>query len=111
VETLATVGYGDMHPATLYAHVVATGIIIVLSAFVWFAGKWSNPFELPGRTWLFLGLSGLATGASWVCYFRALQLGEASTVAPVDKMSLVLVTIFAFTLQCCRLVRGQLLPL
>ena len=53
-------------------------IIVVLSAFVWFAGKWSNPFELPARTWFFLGLSGLATGASWVCYFRALQVGEAS---------------------------------
>jgi transporter family protein len=80
------------------ATLVRTAIIlIVLSAFVWFAGKWSNPFELPARTWLFLGLSGLATGASWVCYFRALQLGEASKVAPVDKMSLVLVAIFAFT--------------
>jgi transporter family protein len=45
---------------------------------------------------LFLGLSGLATGASWVCYFRALKLGEASKVAPVDKLSLVLVAIFAF---------------
>ena len=79
------------------ATLVRTGIIIVvLSAFVWFAGKWSNPFELSGRTWLFLGLSGLATGASWVCYFRALQVGEASKVAPVDKLSLVLVAIFAF---------------
>ena len=42
-------------------------IIVVLSAFVWFAGKWSNPFALSPKTWLFLGLSGLATGASWVC--------------------------------------------
>jgi bacterial/archaeal transporter family protein len=68
----------------------------VLSAFVWFTGKWSDPFALPGKTWIFLGLSGLATGASWVCYFRALQIGEASKVAPVDKLSLVLVAIFAF---------------
>jgi len=72
-------------------------IIIVLSAFVWFAGKWSNPFELSSKTWLFLSLSGLATGASWVCYFRALQIGDASKVAPVDKLSLVLVAVFAFT--------------
>lgn len=72
-------------------------IIVVLSLFVWFSGKWSNPLALPSRTWLFLGLSGLATGASWVCYFRALQLGEASKVAPVDKLSLVLVALFAFT--------------
>ena len=71
-------------------------IIVVLSAFVWFAGKWSNPFRLPQKTWLFLALSGLATGASWVCYFRALQLGDASKVAPVDKLSLVLVAVFAF---------------
>lgn len=71
-------------------------IVVVLSAFVWFAGKWSNPLELSSRTWLFLSLSALATGASWVCYFRALQLGEASKVAPVDKFSLVLVAIFAF---------------
>lgn len=79
------------------ATLVRTGIIaVVLSAFVWFAGKWSNPFMLPGRTWLFLGLSGLATGASWVCYFRALQIGDASQVAPVDKFSLVLVAVFAF---------------
>ncbi len=44
---------------------------------------------LPRRTWVFLGLSGLATGLSWLCYFRALQLGEASRVAPVDKLSVV----------------------
>lgn len=71
-------------------------IIVVLGAFVWFAGKWSNPFDLSGKTWLFLTLSGLATGASWVCYFRALKIGEASKVAPVDKLSLVLVAVFAF---------------
>ena len=57
---------------------------------------WTNPFAFPGRTWLFLTLSGLATGASWVCYFRALQRGDASKVAPVDKLSLVLVAVFAF---------------
>ena len=72
-------------------------IIVVLSAFVWFAGKWSNPLALSSKTWIFLSLSGLATGASWVCYFRALQIGDASKVAPVDKLSLVLVAIFAFT--------------
>ena len=80
------------------ATLIRTGIImIVLSAFIAYAGKWSNPFELSSKTWLFLSLSGLATGASWVCYFRALKLGEASKVAPVDKLSLVLVAVFAFT--------------
>ena len=71
-------------------------VILVLSAFVWFTGKWSNPLTVPSKTWIFLTLSGLATGASWVCYFRALQIGDASKVAPIDKLSLVLVAVFAF---------------
>lgn len=50
---------------------------------------------LPAKTWIFLTLSGLATGLSWLCYFRALQLGPASKVAPVDKLSVVLVIVFA----------------
>jgi transporter family protein len=78
------------------ATLVRTGIVVVLlTAFIVGAGKWTNPLAFSGRTWLFLGLSGLATGASWVCYFRALQLGQASKVAPVDKLSLVLVAVFA----------------
>ena len=71
-------------------------VILVLLAFVWFTGKWSNPLTLSSKTWIFLTLSGLATGASWVCYFRALQIGDASKVAPIDKLSLVLVAFFAF---------------
>jgi transporter family protein len=79
------------------ATLVRTAVIItVLAAFVYATGKWSNPVLLPTRTWAFLVLSGLATGASWVCYFRALKIGEASKVAPVDKLSLVLVAVFAF---------------
>lgn len=83
----------DSDLATLIRIVIILG---VLSVFVLVAGKWTNPFRLAGRTWLFLTLSGLATGASWVCYFRALQMGDASKVAPVDKFSLVLVAVFAF---------------
>jgi len=83
----------DSDLATLIRTVI---ILVILGAFVWGMGKWSNPFTLPLKTWVFLGLSGLATGASWVCYFRALQAGEASKVAPVDKFSLVLVAVFAF---------------
>ena len=80
-----------------YATLIRTVIIVfVLAAFVWHAGKWSDPRMLSFRTVLFLSLSALATGASWVCYFRALKVGEASKVAPVDKFSLVLVAIFAF---------------
>jgi transporter family protein len=79
------------------ATLIRTGVIIlVLAAFVYFSGKWSNPLRLSARTLSFLVLSGLATGASWVCYFRALKLGEASKVAPVDKLSLLLVAVFAF---------------
>jgi transporter family protein len=82
----------DSDLATLIRTVV---IVFVLGAFVAFTGKWSDPFALSGQTWLFLVLSALATGASWVAYFRALQRGTASQVAPVDKLSLVLVAIFA----------------
>lgn len=82
----------DSDMATLIRTVV---IFAVLAAFVHATGKWTNPFELSPRTWLFLLLSGLATGASWVCYFRALKIGEASKVAPVDKLSLLLVVVFA----------------
>jgi bacterial/archaeal transporter family protein len=78
------------------ATLVRTFVIIsTLAGFVYFTGKWSNPFALQSKTWLFLVLSGLATGASWVCYFRALKVGDASKVAPVDKLSLMLVAVFA----------------
>ncbi len=80
-----------------YATLIRTFVIIgALTAFVYLTGKWSNPLALRPKTLMFLALSGLATGASWVCYFRALKVGEASKVAPVDKLSLVLVAIFAF---------------
>ena len=82
----------DSDLATLLRTVV---ILVVLSGFVVWMGKWTNPLSLNPKTLLFLLLSGLATGASWVCYFRALKLGEASQVAPVDKLSLLLVALFA----------------
>lgn len=79
-----------------FATLIRTIIIaLILSAFVWYSGKWSDPRALPAKSMLFLTLSALATGASWLCYFRALQIGEASKVAPVDKFSLVLVALFA----------------
>jgi len=83
----------DSDFATLIRTVI---IVFVLTAFVVYAGKWSDPRALSPKTLLFLSLSALATGASWVCYFRALQMGDASKVAPVDKFSLVLVAVFAF---------------
>lgn len=83
----------DSDFATLFRTVI---IVFVLAAFVAYTGKWSDPRALSSRNWLFLSLSALATGASWVCYFRALQAGDASKVAPVDKFSLVLVAVFAY---------------
>lgn len=79
-----------------YATLLRTGIIaVVLTGLVVALGKWRNPTTLPPRSLAFLTLSGLATGASWVCYFRALKVGDASKVAPIDKLSVVLVVVFA----------------
>jgi transporter family protein len=85
----------DSDFATLLRTVFILG---VLAPFVWLTGKWTNPLSLSAKTVLFLALSALATGASWVCYFRALQLGHASQVAPIDKLSVVLVAVFAYAL-------------
>lgn len=57
-------------------------------------GQWQPPGSVSGRTWTFLVLSGFATGASWLCYFRALKLGDAARVAPLDKLSVILVAVF-----------------
>lgn len=79
-----------------FATLVRTFVIaLVLSAFVYAAGKWQGLSILAGKSGLFLVLSALATGASWVCYYRALKLGNAVNVAPVDKLSVVLVAVFA----------------
>ena len=71
-------------------------VLLLLTLFVHFTGKWANPFNFSKYNWLFLFLSGLATGASWVCFYRALQIGEASKVLVVDKFSIVFVAILAF---------------
>lgn len=69
-------------------------IMAVLMTFI--SGSWSGITEISGRTWLFLVLSGLATGGSWLCYFRALQVGDVNKVIPVDKSSTVLTMALAF---------------
>ena len=78
------------------ATAIRTTVVLV---FVWAIALCTVPLAAAGevsrRTWIFLTLSGLATGLSWLCYFRALQLGEASRVAPIDKLSVVLVAVFA----------------
>ncbi len=70
-------------------------IIAALALFITYRGEWQSVAGFSGKNWLFLILSGLATGASWLAYFKALQLGNASQVAPVDKLSLVLVVLLA----------------
>src|SRR2546423_12614866 len=71
-------------------------ILLCLAAILAATGQFQAPGTISTRSYAFLVLSGLATGASWVCYFRALKIGDASQVAPIDKLSVVLVAIFAF---------------
>jgi len=78
-----------------YATFIRTIVILMSLALILLAtGQFQSPGSVSGRTYLFLVLSGLATGASWICYFRALKLGNAAQVAPIDKLSVVLVAIF-----------------
>ena len=77
--------------ATLIRTVI---VLISLSLILFAAGQFSQPGPISARNWLFLLLSGLGTGASWLCYFRALKLGPATLVAPIDKLSVVLVALF-----------------
>ena len=82
--------------ASDFATLIRTVVILaVVAALVALTGQWQPLGTVPARTWLFLVLSGVATGASWLCYFRALKLGDAASVAPIDKLSVVLVAIFA----------------
>jgi len=71
-------------------------ILLCLGAFLFATDQFESPGSVSAKTYRFLLLSGLATGASWVCYFRALKIGNAAQVAPIDKLSVVLVAIFAF---------------
>lgn len=69
-------------------------VVCVLGLIVYATRQFQNPANISGRTYLFLVLSALGTGASWLCYFRALKLGDAAQVAPIDKLSVVLVAVF-----------------
>ncbi|MCY0147732.1 EamA family transporter [Hoeflea sp. G2-23] len=89
----AKVGIADID-SDLATFIRTCVIIVVLGAILTVSGKWRHPSSIPFKTWLFLGLSGLATGGSWLAYFRALKLGDAARVAPLDKLSIVLVAIF-----------------
>jgi bacterial/archaeal transporter family protein len=69
-------------------------ILMTLALILMVTGQFQSPGTISGRTYVFLVLSGLATGGSWICYFRALKVGQAAQVAPVDKLSVVLVALF-----------------
>ena len=90
----AKIGVENVHPD--YATFIRTIVIVVVLGCILLAtGTWQAPGTVSAKTWVFLVLSGLATGASWLSYFRALKLGEAAKVAPIDKLSVVLVAVFA----------------
>jgi len=80
------------------ATLIRTAVVVcVLVALVSATGQWQPLEEVSTRTWVFLVLSGLGTGASWLCYFRALKLGDAARVAPIDKLSVVFVAVLGVT--------------
>ena len=79
------------------ATALRTGVVLVMSwAMVFITGAQSGIGDISRKSWVFLILSGLATGASWLCYYRALQIGEASKVVPIDKLSVVITLVLAF---------------
>ena len=79
------------------ATAIRTMVVVVMAwIMVLITNQQGGISEITPKSWLFLCLSGLATGASWLCYFRALKLGPATLVAPIDKLSVVLVALFAF---------------
>ena len=79
------------------ATAIRTVVVVVMSwGMVFLTNTQGGISEISKRSWLFLILSGLATGASWLCYYRALQLGEASKVVPIDKLSVVITLVLAF---------------
>jgi bacterial/archaeal transporter family protein len=80
-------------PSNLATWVRVIVILVVTTMLVIGRGEWSNPLTLPRKTIIFLVLSGIATGLSWLAYFKALQVGQAAQVGPVDKLSVVLVMI------------------
>jgi bacterial/archaeal transporter family protein len=91
---LAKVGVANVD-SNLATALRTTVVLLITWAIAWLAAP-AGPVVMPGRrTLLFLALSGIATGLSWLCYFRALQLGEASQVAPIDKLSVVFVILLA----------------
>ena len=91
---LAKKGVADI-PSNTATWIRTVVIVLILSALISIRREWMNPFTLNNKSLIFLVLSGIATGLSWICYFRALQLGQASMVASIDKLSLVFTVLLA----------------
>lgn len=93
-----------------FATAIRTTVVVIFTWLIAYVAREESTFQAPtGKTWLFLTLSGLATGLSWLCYFRALQLGPASRVAPIDKLSVALVIVFGAFFLGERLTWGKAL--
>lgn len=100
------------------ATAVRTIVVVLMAWFmVFITGNQNGIVDISKKSWIFLILSGLATGASWLCYYKALQLGEASKVVPIDKLSIVITILLAFIflgeqiilktlIGCCLIVIG-----
>ena len=79
------------------ATAIRTMVVVAMSwGMVFLTNTQNGIFDISKKSWLFLVLSGLATGASWLCYYKALQIGEASKVVPIDKLSVVITLVLAF---------------
>ena len=92
---LAKVGVNGVN--SNLATAIRTAVVLVMAwGMVFLTNAQSGLAEISKKSWLFLILSGLATGASWLCYYRALQIGEASKVVPVDKLSVMITLVLAF---------------
>ncbi len=94
-SVLAKIGIDGVNSNTATA-IRTTVVVVAAWAMVLLTGSLNTIADISRKSWIFLTLSGLATGASWLCYYRALQIGEASKVVPIDKLSVVLTLIFAF---------------
>ena len=113
---LAKVGIAGVN--SNLATAIRTIVVVLMAWFmVFITGNQNGIVDISKKSWIFLILSGLATGASWLCYYKALQLGEASKVVPIDKLSIVITIVLAFiflgeqiTLKtligCCLIVTG-----
>ena len=92
---LAKIGIDGVN-STLATAVRTVVVVMMAWGMVFLTNTQSGVLEISRKSWIFLILSGLATGASWLCYYRALQIGEASKVVPIDKLSVVLTLVLAF---------------